>query len=57
LEVRYDIRSLDIGSGDREVDFEGLEKSSRLLEDLVAKEVSGGIKAENVVIGGFSQGT
>ncbi|CAG5133505.1 unnamed protein product [Candidula unifasciata] len=37
-------------------DDQGIQESSKELQQLVHKEVSGGIPAEKIVIGGFSQG-
>jgi predicted esterase len=53
----YDIHSLGLDlTRPRVEDDEGLEKSSQRLMQLVQQEISAGIPAERIVIGGFSQG-
>ncbi|XP_013075676.1 acyl-protein thioesterase 1-like isoform X1 [Biomphalaria glabrata] len=49
----FDIRGLDPGSAE---DEQGIKDSSRELQQLIAKEISDGIPAERIIIGGFSQG-
>jgi phospholipase/carboxylesterase len=49
----YDIRGLDDRS---EEDAPGVAASSRLIENLIAREAERGVSAERVVLAGFSQG-
>lgn len=49
----FDIKSL---SFDTDEDKAGIQQSSDMLKSLVKEELKHGIKAENIVIGGFSQG-
>jgi predicted esterase len=50
----YDIRSLD--KSDPNEDEAGLRASLAKIEAFIHAEVTGGIKSENVILGGFSQG-
>jgi predicted esterase len=50
----YDITSLN--DVNRSEDDEGIAKSRNYFHGLIADEVKGGIAADRVVIGGFSQG-
>jgi predicted esterase len=38
-------------------DEEGILKSVNLVHKLITEEVDAGIPAENIIVGGFSQGT
>jgi len=49
----FDIRSLSPGGPEDEA---GIIEAAKNLKDLIDKEISDGIPAENIVIGGFSQG-
>ncbi|MBT8447833.1 MAG: alpha/beta fold hydrolase [Gammaproteobacteria bacterium] len=49
----YDIRDVDFNS---RADLAGVRRSQGLLEALIEREVSRGIRAERIVIAGFSQG-
>ncbi|CAF1326115.1 unnamed protein product [Adineta steineri] len=49
----FDIHGLDQNAKE---DQEGIEKSSKLLKDLVEEEIKSGIPAERVIVGGFSMG-
>ena len=48
----FDLISLDPQSAEDEA---GIKKSVKEVEKLIAAEISGGIPAERIVIGGFSQ--
>lgn len=54
VQAWYDIRSLEPGP-DRE-DPEGIRASGQTLRDLVQSECDRGVPAEQIVVGGFSQG-
>ncbi|TWI66246.1 phospholipase/carboxylesterase [Pseudoduganella lurida] len=49
----YDIRHTDLG---RQEDEGGLRASQVLVEALIAREKARGIRAERIILGGFSQG-
>jgi len=49
----HDIKSLNTVDAS---DFKGLDDSKKLVEDLIAAEVSSGTPASRIVLGGFSQG-
>lgn len=49
----YDIKAMDI---DRVVDTDQLMASSDAVAKLVDREIERGVKSENIVIAGFSQG-
>ena len=49
----YDILEASL---DREVAVDDIYQSSALLEQLIQKEIDKGIKAENILLAGFSQG-
>ena len=49
----YDIRLQQI---DKEQDAEGIKKSQRSILDLIEREIERGIKSENIILAGFSQG-
>ncbi|UJR21831.1 hypothetical protein I4U23_024905 [Adineta vaga] len=49
----FDITGLDQSAKE---DQEGIEKSSKLLKDLVEEEIKNGIAPEHVIVGGFSMG-
>lgn len=49
----YDIREASL---DREVAIEDIYQSSSLLEPIIDSEINKGIKAENMMLAGFSQG-
>ncbi|CAF1079057.1 unnamed protein product [Adineta steineri] len=49
----FDIHGLDHNAKE---DQEGIEKSSKLLKDLIEEEIKSGIPAERVIVGGFSMG-
>ena len=49
----YDILGMDLV---RREDEAGLRASQKRIEDLIAREIERGIKPENIVIAGFSQG-
>lgn len=49
----YDILGLSI---DRDQDAEGIRASVEAVENLIAKQIDGGIAAERIVLAGFSQG-
>eukprot|EP00882_Tetradesmus_deserticola_P007621 GHRQ01008026.1.p1 GENE.GHRQ01008026.1~~GHRQ01008026.1.p1 ORF type:complete len:324 (+),score=76.17 GHRQ01008026.1:399-1370(+) len=50
----YDIASLE--DIDQKEDKDGLHESKRYIEELIEKEVAGGVPSERVVVAGFSQG-
>ncbi|MBX2835536.1 MAG: alpha/beta fold hydrolase [Gammaproteobacteria bacterium] len=50
----FDITSLNFEQ--REVDKEGIQQSSEAVMELIANEISRGIRVENIVLAGFSQG-
>lgn len=52
---RYDIKAFGAAL-DSEDDEKGLLQSAGSIQELVAAEVSSGISADRVVVGGFSQG-
>jgi phospholipase/carboxylesterase len=53
----YDILGTELGAGAiRQEDAAGIHKSQADIEALIANEVARGIKPENIVIAGFSQG-
>lgn len=49
----YDILSMDIA--DR-VDIKGVEQSAKVVNELIAEQLDQGIKAQKIVLAGFSQG-
>lgn len=49
----YDLISIEV---DREVDQEGIERSSRQLEKLIRSVEATGVPSERIVLAGFSQG-
>lgn len=49
----YDIRSAQI---DEEQDAEGTKKSQQSLLTLIEREIERGVKSENIILAGFSQG-
>lgn len=49
----YDILSMEIA---REVDEAGIERSSAQVRELIEQEMDRGIKNENIIVAGFSQG-
>ncbi len=49
----YDIRSQDIYSDQDEV---GIQASQKTVNDLIEQQINLGIKSENIVLAGFSQG-
>lgn len=55
MEMRawYDILAMTL---EREVDINGIYQSAALIEQLIAREQSEGIAAENILLAGFSQG-
>lgn len=50
----YDIASLE--DIDQKEDKDGLHESKRYIEELIDKEIAGGLPSERVVVAGFSQG-
>lgn len=50
----FDIEALD-GKKIRE-DVKGITESAELIDQLIAKEIATGIKSENIILAGFSQG-
>jgi phospholipase/carboxylesterase len=50
----YDILSMD--ELNREVDFSGIERSAKLIDQLIQKEIDHGIPSKNILLVGFSQG-
>jgi len=50
----YDITSIDIV--DRDEDREGIEQSSRRIQQIIDEQVSLGIAVERIIVAGFSQG-
>ena len=52
----YDIKSLDANSLNRIVDTAGIENSIIRINGLVDEQIQAGIKSENIVLAGFSQG-
>jgi len=50
----YDIRSLDKTEGNE--DEEGIRKSVSYVSSLIDQEISNGIPANRIILGGFSQG-
>jgi len=55
MEMRawYDILAMTL---EREVDINGIYQSAALIDQLIAREQSEGIAAENILLAGFSQG-
>ena len=49
----FDLFSLD---PDGPEDTKGIQTSSKRVKDLIEKEISNGVPASNIVLGGFSQG-
>lgn len=49
----YDILSMSI---EREIDLQQLEASASAIQALITKEIKRGIKADRIIIAGFSQG-
>ena len=49
----YDILEMSL---DRKVDVVQIEKSAAAIRDLIQREIEQGVKPENIVIAGFSQG-
>lgn len=49
----YDITSLALTG---EIDIEGIDNSTRLVQQLIEREIARGVRPENIVLGGFSQG-
>jgi len=49
----YDIRQADLT---QQVDWQGIEQSVALLDELVSQQVSAGIATQHIMIAGFSQG-
>ena len=49
----YDIKSLDFES---RADLEGVKESAEQVEQLIKAQIESGIKAERIVLAGFSQG-
>ncbi len=49
----YDIKGADLS--DKE-DLAGITESSAILDDLVDQQITAGIKSENILLAGFSQG-
>jgi len=50
----YDITSLEFDS--REEDAPGIKESANQVADLIEREISRGISANNILLAGFSQG-
>jgi predicted esterase len=50
----FDIRSLDKDDGNE--DEEGIKKASLAIQKMIQDEVSAGIPASRIILGGFSQG-
>ncbi|MDD5753724.1 MAG: carboxylesterase [Methylococcales bacterium] len=50
----YDILSMN--ELNREVDFAGIERSAKLIDQLIQKEINSGIPSKNILLVGFSQG-
>jgi len=51
----FDIKSLhEIQKGQ---DEDGMLKSANLVQKLITEEVDAGISSENIIVGGFSQGS
>jgi predicted esterase len=50
----YDIKSLS--QVNRSEDIEGIAKSRKYFHDLIQEEISNGIPANRIILGGFSQG-
>jgi phospholipase/carboxylesterase len=50
----YDI--LDLGTLERRVDEQGIRESQAAVEALIAREIERGIRADKIVLAGFSQG-
>jgi phospholipase/carboxylesterase len=55
MEMRswYDILAMNL---EREVDINGIYQSAALIDQLITRELSEGIAAENILLAGFSQG-
>ena len=49
----YDILDMTLESA---VDIEGIYQSTRLIEQIIQKEQNAGIRSENILLAGFSQG-
>lgn len=49
----YDILSMEIA---RQVDEAGIERSSAHVQELIDQEMERGVKSENIILAGFSQG-
>lgn len=49
----YDILEMSL---ERKVDVDQIQKSAGMINDLIAREIERGVKPENIVIAGFSQG-
>tara|TARA_Y100001936_G_scaffold249272_1_gene299199 strand:+ start:29141 stop:29824 length:684 start_codon:yes stop_codon:yes gene_type:complete len=49
----YDISSLDFSNNE---DIDGIHTSQHMIENIIDKEKQSGIKPENIVLAGFSQG-
>lgn len=49
----YDILEMSL---ERKVDIAQIEESTQQIYDLISREIERGVKAENIVIAGFSQG-
>jgi phospholipase/carboxylesterase len=49
----YDIYSMSI---DQRIDWEGIQRSVKLVDNLIEKEIKSGIPSEKIILAGFSQG-
>ena len=49
----YDIKGLDIAS---KQDLKGMQESFKIVEQLISEQVATGIKADKIILAGFSQG-
>ncbi|AFZ82890.1 alpha/beta hydrolase [Candidatus Kinetoplastidibacterium crithidiae] len=50
----YDIKSNDLSEN---IDISGIQDSANIIRHLIKKEISQGIRSENIILGGFSQGS
>lgn len=49
----FDLKTLDAGGPE---DEEGIKKAAKLVHGMIDQEIKGGIPAERILLGGFSQG-
>lgn len=49
----YDILEMNLG---RKIDEQGIQDSSNKISDIIQNEIKSGIKPENIILAGFSQG-